>query len=110
MSSVDWPAPEELIDAVREFLEGDVMAGTTGRTQYLTRVAVNLLAAVARELRDDEAAGLAASVYGQLGADDEAELCRRIRAGELDDRLPEVADRLRVLARRRVEIANPRYL
>lgn len=110
VSDADWPPAHALVDAVREFLETDVMGATSGRTQYLARVAANVLAAVGRELGDPEAAGLAPAVAARFGADDEAGLCARIRDGSLDDRLPEVATALRDLARRRVQIANPRYL
>ena len=40
----------ELVAAVREFLERDVMAATEGRVQFHTRVAVNVLSMVEREL------------------------------------------------------------
>lgn len=106
----DWPSAAELVEAVREFLESDVMAATSGRTQYLARVAVNALATVGRELADEEGPALQRVVLDHLGAIDEADLCRRIRHGELDDRLPEVTDQLRRLARHRVAIANPKHL
>ena len=35
--------PRELVTAVREFLERDVMPATEGRVQFHTRVAVNVL-------------------------------------------------------------------
>lgn len=107
---LDWPPTADLVEAVREFLERDVMGATSGRTQYLTRVAVNVLAGVARELADHEGAALQRMVFDQLGASDEADLCRLIRSGELDERLPEVTDQLERLARHRVAISNPRYL
>ena len=46
----DRPTAGELVIAVREFLEHDVMAATEGRVQFHTRVAVNVLNIVAREL------------------------------------------------------------
>src|ERR1700710_276850 len=46
----DRPTAAELVTAVREFLERDVMAATEGRVQFHTRVAVNVLNTVAREL------------------------------------------------------------
>lgn len=106
----DWPPAAELVDAVREFIERDVMAATDGRTQYLARVAANVLGAVARELADDEGASLQRVVLDHLGAVDEADLCGRIRTGDLDDRLPEVTEQLQRLARHRVAIANPKHL
>ena len=39
----DRPTAAELVTAVREFLERDVMAATEGRVQFHTRVAVNVL-------------------------------------------------------------------
>jgi DNA-binding response OmpR family regulator len=47
----DRPDTAELVAAVREFLERDVMAATEGRVQFHTRVAVNALNVVERELR-----------------------------------------------------------
>ena len=46
----DRPTAAELVAAVREFLERDVMAATEGRVQFHTRVAVNVLGMVEREL------------------------------------------------------------
>ena len=44
------PTAEELVEAVREFLEKDVMSATEGRVQFHTRVAINALNTVQREL------------------------------------------------------------
>ena len=44
------PTAAELIVAVREFLERDVAPTVEGRVAFHTRVAVNALAIVAREL------------------------------------------------------------
>ncbi|MDQ1374233.1 MAG: hypothetical protein QOJ09_1571, partial [Actinomycetota bacterium] len=46
----DIPTAAQLVEAVREFLERDVMAATEGRVQFHTRVAVNVLGMVEREL------------------------------------------------------------
>jgi len=116
----DRPTAIELLDAVREFLERDVMAATEGRVQFHTRVAVNALGMVSRELAlgtefdRDEAVLLA----GLLGIDDptvdrralEVELAARIRAGALDDRRDEVVALLSTIVRHKLEIANPKYL
>jgi hypothetical protein len=48
----DRPTAAELVGAVREFLERDVMAATDGRVQFHTRVAINALGMVERELVD----------------------------------------------------------
>ena len=51
----DAPTAAELIEAVREFLETDVMAATDGRVQFHVRVAARVLAMVERELEYGEA-------------------------------------------------------
>ena len=47
----DHPTSAELVEAVREFLERDVMTATEGRVQFHTRVAINVLNMVERELK-----------------------------------------------------------
>jgi aminoglycoside phosphotransferase (APT) family kinase protein len=44
------PSAVHLVDAVRHYLEHDVMVNTTGRTQFHGRVAANVLATVVRQL------------------------------------------------------------
>jgi aminoglycoside phosphotransferase (APT) family kinase protein len=44
------PTASELLDAVREFLTGQVMPATAGQVAYHARVAANVLGIVAREL------------------------------------------------------------
>jgi Ser/Thr protein kinase RdoA (MazF antagonist) len=44
------PTASELLEAVREFLTGQVMPATTGQLAFHARVAANVLAIVAREL------------------------------------------------------------
>ena len=72
------PNAAELLDAVREFLEGDLLPTLDGRLRFHTRVAVNVLETVGRELRhgpaaeDEERArleGLADLLRGRLTAD-----------------------------------------
>tara|TARA_B100000700_G_scaffold329219_1_gene450033 strand:- start:23499 stop:24848 length:1350 start_codon:yes stop_codon:yes gene_type:complete len=46
----DMPRVDELLASVRDFLHGDVMSSTTGRTNFLARVAGNSLDIVDREL------------------------------------------------------------
>ncbi len=46
----DMPRLDELLVSVREFLHGDVMSATTGRTNFLARVAGNSLDIIGREL------------------------------------------------------------
>ena len=48
------PSSAELVGAVREFLEQEVMPATEGRLSFHARVAANVLAIVARELEAGE--------------------------------------------------------
>jgi hypothetical protein len=50
MASVDMPRIDELVTSVRDYLREDVMKATTGRTNFLARVAGNSLDVVLREL------------------------------------------------------------
>ena len=107
----DVPTASELVEAVREFLERDVMKATEGRVQFHTRVAVNVLNMVQREL---EAGAAQADAHGQrlaaLGVSSEQELCDAIASGQLDDRLEEVVAVARATVRDKLLVANPRYL
>ena len=70
----DRPNAAELVAAVREFLERDVMPATDGRVQFHTRVAVNVLNVVERELKlgPDLAPGERARATALLGHDGDA--------------------------------------
>jgi hypothetical protein len=104
------PDVAALVDAVREFLERDVMSATDGRVQFHARVAANVLRMVEREVamgaaqRHRYQAGLAA-----LGFDSEAALAAAIRAGRVDDRLAEVVAFVTETVRDRLDVANPAY-
>jgi hypothetical protein len=105
------PSIIELVTAVREFLESDVMAATEGRVQFHTRVSVNALRMVERELELGAAQGAAhAAALAQLGVADEAALAKAIRDGTLDERRDEVVTVVRETVRAKLEVANPRYL
>jgi len=113
----DRPTAAELVQAVREFLEHDVMSATSGRVQFHARVAANALGIVERELTNGQ--GLADTererAAGLLGHDDdvrllERELAARIRDESLDDRLGEVRDHVRATVREKLLVANPGYL
>lgn len=113
-SSQDRPTSAELVGAVREFLERDVMDATDGRVQFHTRVAINALKIVERELADDGSADteLRAQLADLLGHDGElreltAELGAAIRGGLVGDA---VTDVVRESVRAKLEIANPAYL
>ena len=107
----DVPSARELVEAVREWLERDVMSGTSGRLQFNARVAVNVLAMVERELEvgPQQAAAHTARLAAFDCADD-TELARRIREGELDDRLAEVRAAVFASVLDKLAVANPRFV
>ena len=107
----DVPTAAQLVEAVREFLERDVMEATEGRVQFHTRVAVNALNMVERELElgTGQAAAHRAAL-DRLGVADDTALAAAIRSGDLDDRRAEVVEVLRQTVRAKLEVANPRYL
>ena len=107
----DTPSAEQLVESVREWLERDVLTGTTGRLQFHTRVAVNVLAMVERELRLGQGQAAAHAVrLAQLGCADDAELAARIRDGAFDDRLEEVRELVLADVRDKLAVANPKHL
>jgi fructose 1,6-bisphosphatase len=107
----DAPSAGELIESVREWLEREVMAATEGRLQYHTRVAINALSIVERELVLAEAHDAAHLDRLQvLGVADDAELAVAIRSGALDDRIDEVRDLVWQSVRDKLAVANPKYL
>jgi Domain of unknown function (DUF6285) len=107
----DVPSAAQLVEAVREFLEKDVMAATEGRVRFHARVAVNVLAMVERELTLGPAqADAHRAALERLGVDDEAALAAAIRDGSLDGRRAEVLHVLRETVRAKLEVSNPRYL
>jgi Domain of unknown function (DUF6285) len=106
----DAPTAAELVEAVREFLEGDVMAATEGRVRFHARVAARVLAIVERELAAGPAPAEAhAARLAALGVADEAALAAAIRSGRLDDRWDEVAAAVRATVADKLAVANPDY-
>lgn len=107
----DRPTAAELVEAVREFLEREVLPALEGRLQFHARVAVNALAIVERELELGPAQEEAhAAALARLGVADDAELAAAIRAGRLDGFDPLVLETVRAAVRAKLEVANPRYL
>jgi len=125
----DRPTIAELLDAVRGFLESDVVGALEGTAKFHARVAVNVLAIAGREL-DLEPAQLAAE-WQRLDAllgpapqpgDPAAlrerlrgrteELCERIRSGAADDGpfRAAVFEHVRATVREKLAVANPRQL
>ena len=111
MTVSDRPTAAELVEAVREYLEHDVLPSTEGRISCHARVAMNVLAQIERELTIGPELDAAHSArLAVLGAASDEELAIAIRSGALDDRYDEVAAALRAAVRDKLAIANPRYL
>jgi hypothetical protein len=106
----DRPTAAELVEAVREFLERDVMEATDGRVQFHTRVAVNVLNMVQRELELGPAQAAAhVERLHELGFHGDAELSAAIRRGDLDDRYDEVKAAVKASVDDKLAVANPKY-
>jgi aminoglycoside phosphotransferase (APT) family kinase protein len=105
------PDAAGLLEAVREFLEKDVMEATEGRVRFHTRVAVNVVAMVERELTlgPEQSARHTAGLAG-LGVHDEKELAGAVRSGALRLEDPRLWAAVSTSVRDRLAVANPRYL
>lgn len=105
------PSAVELVEAVREWLEGDALGEVDDRARFHTRVAVNVLAIVERELRlGPEQLRAYRLRLAALGVDSERSLAAAVRAGDFDDRRDELIAALRATVVDRLRVANPRYL
>ncbi len=116
----DRPTTAELVTAVREFLEADVLGAIEGRVGFHVRVAVNALSIVERELTDgiaNEAAERAAliALLGDASlqtAPTDAlrrDLAAAIRRGAYDSRFDEVRAALQAITAATLAVDNPRY-
>ena len=97
--SHDRPTPEELVEAVHEFLEQEVLPGLDDpRLRFRMLVAMNALGIAARELSTGEAA----PTESELRA-----LAQQIRAGEVPKGTLAL---LKEQVAAKLRIASPRYL
>jgi hypothetical protein len=107
----DRPTAAELLEALHEWMERDLLPGVDGRLQFHTRVAINMIDIVRRELElgpDQEVQHQ--EVLASFGMNDDAELAAAIRDGAFDANLVDVLNRLRPVVEDKVRVANPRYL
>lgn len=117
MTLHDRPTAVELVAAVREYLERDVMKATEGRVAFHARVAVNVLDMVERELEagDRQDAEEHARLVALLGREGTVRqltevLARGIRESSLDIPWPALVESVRGTVRAKLEVANPGYL
>lgn len=112
----DRPTTAELVEAVREFLEGEVQPALEGSLAFHARVAVNVLKIVERELALGQELGVAEHerLRALLGHDGDPEgladeLVEGIREGRLGLQTPGLVEHLRESVMGRLAIDNPRY-
>lgn len=112
------PTAVELLDAVRGLLADDVLPQLSGRVKYHTRVAINVVDIVIRELGAGAAAAgsEAAEIAELLDLDvrtslDELtrELARRVRSGRTAHDDPALVALLRRWAAADLAVVNPDY-
>lgn len=107
----DRPTALELLEAVREWVEGDVRSGTEGRLSFHARVATNALRTLERELSlEPQLSEAHVARLHSMGSESDADLAARIRAGELDDRLDEVRTLVAASVHDKLLVANPGWL
>jgi aminoglycoside phosphotransferase (APT) family kinase protein len=115
-SSDEMPRIDELLISVRDFLRNDIMAATTGRTNFLSRVAGNSLDIVLRDYERGEAARKdeLARLQALFGSRDDLstlrwKLTNGLRDGSIGLDLPGLADHLRVTVVNQLAIDQPKY-
>jgi hypothetical protein len=126
----DRPTYGELLDAVRHFIEADVVPKLEGPKKFHARVAANVLGIVQRELAlEDEQLHRECESLGALLESNEPtpyqreplrrlvrertmELCRRIAVGDAEEGewRRAVLVHVRQTVREKLEVANPKYL
>jgi len=113
----DRPQAPELLDAVAEYLFAELRPEVSREQRFKLLVAANVCAVVAREIRAGEAPDREDLALFQelLGGDVDdvregaAVLAQRLRSGELDERIEDLAPRLAEHVRRKLDIARPDY-
>ncbi len=126
----DRPRVGELLDAVRHFLETDVVPALQGHKQFHARVAVNVLAIIGRELEhedtqrqaewerlarlldDDQTLPSERAAANRLVRQRTADLCARIERGDADSDPwgQQVVEHLRRTVIEKLVVANPKFL
>lgn len=114
---VDMPRSDELLTSVIDFLRQQVMTETSGRTQFLARVASNSLDIVQRELALGEAAAHheRSGIQALLKSQEEDllklrwQLVHGLRDGSMALDAPGLAAHLRGCVANQINIDQPRY-
>jgi 3-methyladenine DNA glycosylase AlkD len=114
--STNRPTTKELAEAVREFLENRIQPSVDAHTSFHTRVAVNVLKIIERELElgpelDAEEHERLRRLLDQEGTLKELNslLCQKLRDGSIDYKNEALVDHFRKTTMGRLSIDNPRY-
>jgi hypothetical protein len=110
------PNTRELVEAVREFIENKVQPDIQGKTAFHTRIAINALKIVERELKQGPELNRREEtrlkkILGQEGTLEELnkKLCKGLRKGEIDHRDPDLLEHLRLTSLGKLSVDNPNY-
>ncbi len=107
----DRPTAVELLEALREWMERDLLPGVEGRLQFHTRVAINMVDIVAREISVGQSQEITHSeVLEGLGVSTDQELVTAIKNGVYDFDLESLLTSLLPVVEDKVRVANPKYL
>lgn len=114
--TTEMPRLDELVTSVRDFLRGDVMGQTQGRTNFMARVASNSLDIVLRDLQVGDICRQREleRLRGLLAADGDLEslrwrLVQGLRDGSIPLDLPGLAEHLRATVVNQIAIDQPVY-
>ena len=112
----DMPRIDELLVSVRDFLRNDIMAVTSGRNNFMARVASNSLDIVLRDStlgvqhRNNELHRLQSLLESTAGLTElRWALVHTIRDGELELDDPDLCEHLRSTVVNQIAIDQPRY-
>ncbi len=110
------PTCRELVEAVREFLERDLLPEVDGPLSFQIRVSINVVKIIERELTFGDAADEAERerLHGLLGRDGTREelnraLCQQLRCEAQDVEDPRLIEHLRKTTMAKLSIDNPSY-
>ncbi len=113
----DRPTAAELVSAVKQHLQDNVVPVMEGQPAFHLRVAINALAIVERTMADGETMNRAELerlrvLLGEDGnlIDLNRRLSAQIEAGEMGEQKDTLLTHLRRTALDKLQLANPRYL
>jgi hypothetical protein len=110
----DEPRPEEILAAVARYLREVVAPATTGHVSFNVRVCANALEMSRRNILDPTGDAEHQRLQALLGEDGDiaslnAELCRRIAAGEIGLETPGLTDHLWATTLAKLAVDQPTY-